>query len=143
MKLAHRTSNHWLPSLIDEMFTNDYLGGTQQTRKPFTPSVNVSEMEVQYVLKMSIPGFKKEEGFIEIDKDLLTISSEVDAVKQESTEQFSRKEFGKKSFRRSFHLPGTVHLEKIDASYKNGVLGIAFPKKEEALPQPKRMIILK
>lgn len=143
MKLEHRTANNWLPSLLDEMFTNDYLGGTEQTRKSFIPSVNVMEKEDQYVLEMSIPGFKKEEVSIEIDKDLLTISSEVDALKEETTEQFTRKEFSKQSFGRSFRLPETVHLEKIDASYENGVLSIVLPKKDESLPQPKRMITLK
>jgi HSP20 family protein len=143
MKLAHRTANNWLPSLIDEMFTNDYLGGTEQTRKSFIPAVNVSEKEDQYVLEMSIPGFQKEDVAIEVDKDLLTISSEITAEKEESTEQFTRKEFGKQSFRRSFNLPKTVDLDKIEASYKNGVLSMVLPKKEEALPQPKRMITLK
>ncbi|MEN8817494.1 MAG: Hsp20/alpha crystallin family protein [Nonlabens sp.] len=143
MKLATRTANNWLPSLIDEMFSNDYLGGTEQIRKSFVPAVNVSEKDDTFLLEMSIPGFKKEDISIEVDKDLLTISSDVETSNEEATEQFTRKEFSKQSFRRAFNLPETVNQDKIDATYENGILTIALPKKDEALPQPKRLISLK
>jgi HSP20 family protein len=143
MKLATRTANNWLPSLIDEMFNNDYMGGTEQIKKGFVPPVNVSEKEDQFTVEMSIPGFKKEDVSVEVDKDLLTISSEVVAKNEETVEQFNRREFTKQSFKRSFNLPETVNQDKIDASYENGILTILLPKKDEALPQPKRMISLK
>lgn len=143
MKLANRTANNWLPSLIDEMFSNDYLGGTEPTSTSFIPAVNVSEKETQYVLEMSIPGFQKEDVTVEIDKDVLTISSEVVDQNEETSVRFTRKEFGKRSFSRSFSLPKTVNLDKIEASYKNGILSMTLPKKQEALPQPKRTITLK
>ncbi|WP_124980525.1 Hsp20/alpha crystallin family protein [Nonlabens xiamenensis] len=142
MKLAHRTTNNWLPTLIDEMFNNDFLGGTV-TAKSFVPAVNISEKDESFVLEMSIPGFKKEDVQIEVDQDLLTISSEVETTNEDTTEQFTRKEFHKQSFKRSFNLPESINQDKIDASYENGILSISLPKKEEALPQPKRMISLK
>ena len=143
MKLAHRTNNNWLPSLIDEMFNNDYMGGTSQVNKRFIPAVNVSELEDKFQLEMSIPGFNKEDVEIEVDKDLLTISSEIENKEEETTEQFTRREFSKHSFKRAFNIPETVNQENIDATYENGILTISLPKKEEALPQPKRMISLK
>jgi HSP20 family protein len=143
MKLATRTANNWLPSLIDEMFSNDYMGGTEQIKKGFVPPVNVSEKEDQFTVEISIPGFEKEDVSVEVDKDLLTISSEVVAKNEETVEQFNRREFTKQSFKRSFNLPETVNQDKIDASYENGILTILLPKKDEALPQPKRMISLK
>lgn len=140
MKLAHRTANTWLPSLIDEMFNNDYAGGT---RENFTqPAVNISESEDHFNLEMIVPGFTKEEVSIEIDKDILTISANVETVEQESTEQFTRKEFIKKSFKRSFNLPETINQDLIKGSYNNGILYIELPKKEEALPKAKRTISL-
>ncbi|MGJ8685629.1 MAG: Hsp20/alpha crystallin family protein [Nonlabens sp.] len=142
MKLAHRTTNNWLPSLIDEMFTNDFMGGTAPV-KSWTPAVNVSEADDKFELEMIIPGFKKEDVTIEVDQDLLTISSEVKQESEEKTEQFTRKEFSLKSFKRSFNLPDTVNQDDIDASYQDGILSITLPKKDEALPQPKRMISLK
>ncbi|OUS10830.1 molecular chaperone Hsp20 [Nonlabens dokdonensis] len=143
MKLATRTANNWLPSLIDEMFNNDYLGGTEPSNKAFLPAVNVSEKDDSFTLEMIIPGFKKEDVTIEVENDLLSISSEVEQSNEETTEQFTRKEFTKQSFKRSFNLPETVNQDGIDAGYENGILTISLPKKEEALPQPKRLIALK
>lgn len=141
MKLAHRTANNWLPSLIDEMFNNDYSGGTSLNL--MQPAVNISETDELFYLEMVIPGFSKEDVAIEVDKDILTISSEVQEENEVKTEQFTRKEFEKRSFKRSFNLPETVNQDSIKGSYENGILSIELPKKEEALPQPKRMISLK
>ncbi|MEO9953934.1 Hsp20/alpha crystallin family protein [Nonlabens sp.] len=143
MKLAHTTANNWLPSLIDEMFKNDYLGGTTETTKSFLPAVNVAERDESYLLELSIPGFSKEEVQIEIDQDVLTITSQVEKTESDAALKFTRREFSKKSFKRSFNLPETVNQNVIDASYNNGVLMVILPKKEEALPQPKRTISLK
>jgi len=143
MTLTHRTNNNWLPSLIDEMFNNDFKGGTASVEKRFIPAVNVSEMENKFHLEMSIPGFNKEDVQIEVDNDLLTISSEVENKEEETTEQFTRREFTKSSFKRAFNIPEAVNQDNINASYENGILSITLPKKEEALPQPKRMISLK
>lgn len=143
MKLAHRTNNNWLPSLIDEMFNNDFSGGTAPAVSRFIPAVNVSELEDKFQLEMVIPGFKKEDVSIEVDKDLLTISSEIEEATESTTEQFTRREFTKQSFKRAFNIPESVNQEHIDARYENGILSIILPKKEEALPQPKRLIALK
>jgi HSP20 family protein len=141
MKLAHRTTNNWLPSLIDEMFTNDYAGGTAV--KNAQPAINIAESDDRFTLEMMIPGFKKEEVSIEVDKDVLTISSEVTEGTKENAEQFFRREFTKHSFKRAFNLPKTVNQNDIQGNYQDGILSIALPKKEEALPQPKRKIALK
>ncbi|MGB5981944.1 MAG: Hsp20/alpha crystallin family protein [Nonlabens sp.] len=143
MKLAHKTENNWLPSLIDEMFNNDYMGGSSHIDRKVTPAVNVVDFENKFQLEMSIPGFSKEEVAIELDNDLLTISSNIEKKDQEETERFTRREFTKRSFKRSFNIPESVNLDDIDAGYENGILTITLPKKEEALPQPKRMISLK
>ena len=142
MKLAHRTANNWLPSLIDEMFNNDLTGG-RVVNTPKTPAVNISESDDSFTLSMVVPGFEKEDLKLEVDHDVLTISSEVQQENEEKTEQFTRKEFVMASFSRSFNLPETVNQDNIEAEYKNGVLHVQLPKKEEALPQPKRMIDLK
>lgn len=142
MKLAHTTTNNWLPSLIDEMFNNDYVGGRISTTTHL-PAVNIAEKEELFQLEMIIPGFKKDEVQIELDQDVLTIASEVTQESEEQTEQFTRKEFIKQSFKRSFNLPDTVNQESIEAHYEDGILSITLPKKDEALPQPKRMIALK
>jgi HSP20 family protein len=71
---------------------------------------------------------------------VLTIASDTETKSTEKEGSFTRKEFGYSSFKRSFNIPDSVALDKITASYKEGILTLSLPKKEEALPQPKKMI---
>jgi HSP20 family protein len=141
MNLVKRNPNstNLFPSVMDELF-KDMMGGTQLNHKTIPP-VNIRETEDAYSVELMAAGLKKEDFNIEVDKDLLTISAE---IKSENTTQeegkFTRREFSYSSFRRSFTLPETVKEDDINASYQDGVLKITLPKKEEALPKPKRMI---
>ncbi len=144
MKLAHRTfnENNWLPSLMDEMLGGEAVSKAR-TEKRFIPAVNVNEMEDKFHLELVIPGFAKNEVSIEIDKDLLSIASEMESKDETEKGNCTRREFTKSSFKRTFNIPETVNQEGIEADYKNGILTIILPKKDEALPQPKRVIELK
>jgi HSP20 family protein len=143
MKLAHKTNDNWFPSFMDEMLNHDFTTEKSQVDKPFAPAINVRELEDKFLLEMIIPGFKKDEVTIEVDKDLLTVSSKVEAEADLKKQHFSRKEFTKRSFKRTFNIPETVNQDGIEAGYENGILTISLLKKEEALPQPKRVISLK
>ncbi|AVR45808.1 molecular chaperone Hsp20 [Christiangramia fulva] len=143
MSLIKRNEN-WLPSVFDDMFRTDWLGGTTNVNSIGTsiPAVNIQETEDSFNVHVAAPGKSKEDFNIELDNDVLTISSE-DKKEKESTEEngrFTRKEFSYSTFKRAFSLPESVDSSKISASYKNGVLEIALPKKEEAKVQAKRMI---
>ena len=83
---------------------------------------------------------KKEDFNIEIDNDILTISSEVKSEENKEDDGYTRREFAFSSFKRIFSLPETISLDKINASYEDGILKFVMPKKEEALPKPKRLI---
>ena len=139
MNLVKRNnSNGNFPFVMDEFF-KDLMGGTQVTR-PFPP-VNIKETEQFFTLELVAPGKKKEDFNIELDKDLLSISSEIKTEKTEQGEgKFTRKEFSQSSFKRSFTLPETVNHEGINAVYEDGVLKITLPKREEALLKIKRVI---
>lgn len=106
------------------------------------PAVNIKETETGFELELAAPGLKKDQFSIEVDQNLLTISSErKDENESKNAEgTYSRREFSYSAFKRSFTLPETVDSEKIEAQYEDGVLHIAIPKKEEALPKPKRLI---
>ena len=65
---------------------------------------------------------------------------EINSEEEASKEHYTRREFTATSFKRSFTLPETVENEKIEASYENGILAFMLPKKDEALPKPKRLI---
>lgn len=134
-----RRSNLLFPSLAHEMFKPDWFGGIDNFRTAF-PAVNIRENEKDFVLELAIPGRKKEEFNIEVDNHVLTVSIETRNETEVKDESFSRREFAYGSFKRAFTLPETVNEEHIDAAYTDGILQFTLPKKEEALPKPKRLI---
>lgn len=138
MSLVKR-NNVVFPSFIDDVFTPDWFGGIEKFSKQ-TPAVNIKEDDNGYQLALAVPGLKKEQFNIEVDKDVLTISSEVKQEAQETKDNYTRKEFSFSSFKRVFTLPETVDADKINAVYEDGILQLDIPKKEEALPKPKRLI---
>lgn len=139
MNVARKNQSSFFPSVMDELF-KDWANHNPQTHRAIAP-VNIRETENAYAVELMAPGLKKEDFNIELDNDLLTISSE---VKKGTTEQeegkYTRKEFAYSSFRRSFTLPETINAEDINAAYQDGILKITLPKRVEALPKPKRLI---
>lgn len=144
MSLVKRIEANRLPSVFDDMFKTDWLGGTTNVNSIGTsiPAVNIQESEDNFIVAVAAPGKTREEFQIELDNDVLTISSEKKEENEsnENKGRFTRKEFSYSSFKRAFSLPDSVDSEKISASYNNGVLEISLPKREEAKVQPKRMI---
>ena len=143
MSIIKRNEN-WLPSVFDDMFKTDWLGGTTNVNNIGTriPAVNIHESAENFIVEVAAPGKSKEDFKIELDNDVLTISAE-DKIEKETSEKngkYTRREFSYSTFKRAFSLPDTVDNSKIAANYNNGVLEIALPKKEEAKVQAKRMI---
>lgn len=128
------------PSLMNELFTPDWFGGKDNFS--MLPAVNIMENESDFSLELSVPGRKKEDFTIEVDDNVLTISAEVKREEETVEKNYTRKEFGYAAFKRAFTLPDTVNADAIEAHYENGILSFVLPKKEEALPKPKRMIAL-
>ena len=89
---------------------------------------------------MAIPGMNKSDFEISIDNKMLFISAEVENKNEETTDEYSLREFGFSSFKRSFSLPETVDDAKINANYTDGILNVHIPKKEEAKQRPPRTI---
>lgn len=144
MSLIKRNEANWLPSVFDDMFKTDWLGGTTNVNSIGTsiPAVNIQETDEGFNVEVAAPGKTKADFNIELDNDVLTISSEEKKENETSDKKgrYTRKEFSYSNFKRSFSLPDTVESEKISASYNNGVLVIEIPKREEAKVQAKRMI---
>ena len=126
-------------SLIDDLFLNQDWSHIHRD----VPAVNILEVDDRFTIELAAPGKKKEDFTIELEDGLLTISSEVESKSTETGTSYTRKEFGFSSFRRSFNIPDTVLSDKIHAHYKDGILTVSLPKKEEALPQPKKIISIK
>lgn len=140
MSLVKRNTVNF-PSLMNELLKPDWFGGTESETN-YLPSVNIIENEKDFELALSVPGRKKEDFNIEIDKDVLTISSELETEEAAKEGNYTRREFAINSFKRSFTLSKMINAEKIEAEYENGILSFVFPKKKEALPKPKRSIEL-
>jgi HSP20 family protein len=107
------------------------------------PAVNIKEMDNSYEVEMAAPGMKKEDFKIELDNNVLTISSEKSQESQEGNEneRYSRREFSYQSFQRSFALPKeVVDEDKIKAHYSDGMLQLSIPKKEKAKQKQPRKI---
>ena len=144
MTLIKNNQANWLPSVFDDMFKTDWLGGTTNVNSIGTsiPAVNIQENDDNFQVFVAAPGMKKENFNIELDNDILTISSETKAENESSEKngKFTRKEFNYSNFKRAFSLPESVNSQEISASYNSGVLEINLPKREEAKVQAKRMI---
>lgn len=125
-----------LPAVFDDFFKpwNEWFenGNTFFNRLTTVPAVNIVENKDDYKVSLAVPGMKKEDFNIDVEGNMLTISSEKEEHKEEKEERFTRKEYSYSSFSRSFTLPDEVNKEKIEAKYEDGVLKLILPKREEA-----------
>lgn len=128
----------WLDDFFDRdlssVFTSNFNTGIT------LPKVNIKETADDYIVEMAVPGLKKSDIKIDVDNQLLAISSEAKEEKKTTQDSYTRREFGYSSFKRTFTLPETVDDDKINAKYVDGILNIVLPKKEEAKQRPSRSI---
>ena len=96
------------------------------------PSLDVTETKNDILVKAEIPGMDPKDIDISLNNDILTIKGEKKQEKEEKEENYHLIERSYGKFVRSVKLPGEVKSDKINASYKNGVLNITLPKSEEA-----------
>jgi HSP20 family protein len=122
-----------MPFVFDDFFKpwNEWFEGGLSTRSMNIPAVNITEHKDEYLVSLAVPGMKKDDFKIDVDGNLLTISSEKEENKEEKDKMFTRKEYNYSSFSRTFTLPEEINKEKIEAKYEEGILKIALPRKEE------------
>ncbi len=129
MNLVKWNNQPRFTNFFDQAFLNDVFADNYESDQCRKPATNIIENEDSFELSIAIPGVAKEDIKIDLEDNMLTISSEKE-VKNELN--YSRKEFAYNAFSRSFKLPKTVEFDKIKADHKNGVLNIVIPKIEEA-----------
>ncbi len=124
---------------INRMFDGVFRGGIQDDGSLFstawTPAVDITEHETEYLVKAELPGVSKEDVKITMQDNILTIRGEKKQEKETKEGNLHRVERSYGSFQRSFTLPATVKGDKIEASYKDGILSVTLPKAEEAMPK--------
>ena len=132
-------------SQLNRMF-NDFFGRASQDQNLTTwaPAVDIYEGEHELVVKADLPDIKPEELDVRVENNILTIRGERkfekvgrSAVAGEKVDEknYLRVERAYGSFARSFSLANTVNTEAIKADYKDGVLTLSIPKREEAKPK--------
>ena len=96
----------------------------------FVPAVNTREASDAYYIEVDLPGVKKEDVDVSVDKNVLTISGKREVSNEIKEDDYYRVESAYGKFSRSFTLPENVDIEKIKASNEDGVLEIVIPKQE-------------
>ena len=135
-----------VPSLFDDLFNRDWLDSSLANWRgngASLPAVNVMETNDDFKIEVAAPGMKRDDFKVELDNNVLTISSERQNSSEEkdSNGNYSRREFSYQSFQRSFALPENRVLgDKITARYVDGILHVTVPKSEEAKVKPARQI---
>jgi HSP20 family protein len=133
------TRRNYKPFLWSSLFDDDFFP-VVSARNTSMPAVNIREDEKRFTLDLAVPGIDKKDLKIEINDDIITISSEQKSEKEEKSDDFKRREFSYTSFCRSFYLPENVTREKIEANYKDGILTVVLPKDEEEKTKLSRQI---
>lgn len=131
--LVTRNANQVMDG-FDSLF-NDFFGDWNKSAR--IPSVDVVENEKEYKVMAELAGYTPEEVKIDVQKHVLTVSSEKKSQMPAKGEKYIVREMAFKAFERSFTLPEGINEEAISAEFKNGLLTIVLPKMP--VQQPKRI----
>ena len=149
MTLVKRNSNRTnFPQLFDDFFVRDFFNqrdDNYSSSNSSLPMANIVETNEAFEVELAAPGMGKKDFQIELDNETLKISGErkVDNEMSEDA-RFVRREYNYQSFQRTFQLSKkVVDVAKIEAKYKDGIIKILIPKKEEAKALPPRTIQIK
>lgn len=144
VKFANGNKTQALSPLFNDVFesffnTDSFVSDRLISR---VPPVNIAETENEYHIELAVPGMKKEDFKINLDKNILSISTE---SKQESDEgaekRYNRREYSYDSFVRTFTLPDSADYAQISAEYIDGILRVNVAKKEEAKMQSREISV--
>lgn len=120
--------------LFNETFSNAF-GNEQLSSKAWTPAVDIYETDHNLVMKAELPGIDPKDVEIRVEDGTLYIKGERKYENEVKEESFHRVERSYGSFARTFTLPRTINTEDIKADYKDGLLTLTMPKREEAKPK--------
>lgn len=129
--LARLNTNAGFPNVFSNFLNEDFWNDWESTPRRSVPAVNVVEDDKAFNIEVAAPGLAKDDINIDLEDNVLTISSEKEDKKEENDKNYTRKEFCYTSFKRSFMLPENVNGDKIEANYKDGITTVKVPKVEE------------
>jgi HSP20 family protein len=126
---------------LNRMFSRPAIGTKNGNGKEaltvadWTPTVDISETDGEYLIKAELPEVKKEDVKVTLEDGVLILSGERRQEKEEKHTKYHRVERSYGSFVRSFSLPELVDESKVKAEYKDGVLSLHLPKSEKVKPR--------
>ena len=136
-----RINRNYVPAYWDDFFNDRVFNNKSHTQsKDTSPAVNMIEADNDFKIEVAVPGLTRNDFNIEVEDDVLTISSVEKEKKEEEIPNYTRREFNFSSFKRSFQLPETIDQDEIKASHKAGVLSITLVKKEEEVQKAPKQI---
>jgi HSP20 family protein len=133
-----RKQRTFFPSLIDDYVNQDWSFNIPTSNS--MPAVNIKELDNQFEIDLAVPGKKKSDFEIEVEDGQLSISSSIEEKEINEKAKITRREFSYDTFKRTFSIPDSVDLTKVEAKYLDGVLQLRLIKRKEALPQPKKLV---
>jgi HSP20 family protein len=101
----------------------------------WSPAVDITESDAAFVVKMELPGVAKEDVRVTLEQNVLTVKGEKKQEKESKASDYHRVERSYGTFQRCFTLPSTVKADRVDASFRDGILNITLPKAEESRPK--------
>jgi HSP20 family protein len=122
-----------LPARVGGFFGKDWEAPLVTTT--WNPLVDIFENDHEFVVKAELPGMNAKEIDVKFENNLLTLRGERKFEKETKEKDYHRVEREYGTFSRSFALPAEINHEKVAAEYKDGVLKIVLPKKEETKPK--------
>ena len=128
------TTQREFDRLFKEAF-NPFFGEGELSTRTWAPAVDIFENENDIVLKAELPGVDPNDVEIKVEDSTLYLKGERKFEKEVKEENYHRVERSYGSFARSFSLPNSIDAEKVKAEYKDGLLTLTLPKREEAKPK--------
>ncbi len=130
-----RNQEPTISDFVSQFFNNELANRMEDGFNVLRPKANIKENEKSYEIEMQVPGFDKKDFAIEVEDNTLKVSAKVEEKKEEKDKkgQIIHEEYISKSIERNFQLSNIVDSSKIAAKYKNGILHINVPKKEDAV----------
>lgn len=131
-----------LPSLFNDPFLRNWFSwSTENETNNSIPATNIQESEEEFKISVAAPGMKKDDFKIQLENNRLIITGERKSEEEHKESAYLRKEFSYQSFTRTFTLAERqVQVDKVQATYSDGILEITIPKSQEAMNQKPRVI---
>jgi HSP20 family protein len=120
--------------LMDDLF-RDWLPAGRRQQAACVPAMDVSENDKHYAITVEVPGVAKDDVHVEVHEGMLTIRGEKKSEREEKDERRRYVERSYGAFSRSFSLPADADEDRVEASFKDGVLTVTIPKTAESKPQ--------